>query len=107
MSIWGPDPFENDDAADWVAMLEKESRLEYIVEAAEEVADPHHVGYVEIPECCIAVAAGELLVRLIDDSSRDEPLGQDAWLDLFLMSYDAARKNYGESGLSRGRAGVQ
>ena len=69
MSVWGPGPFENDDAADWLSELdeelEEESGAELLEEALSEVADPENVGYVEIPDGAIAVAAAELLALLL------------------------------------------
>ncbi len=82
MSIWGADPFENDDAADWVAELENDPNIERILHAVDELADPVHVGYVEIPECCVAVAAAALLARLVSASNTSEPLSQESWSTL-------------------------
>lgn len=65
MSVWGPGPFENDDAADWLSEVEEEPSLEVIDDAVSEVADPANVGYVEIPDGAVAVAAAELLAQLL------------------------------------------
>lgn len=69
MSVWGPGPFENDDAADWLSEFDgelgEESGAELLEEALSEVADPENVGYVEIPDGAIAVAAAELLALLL------------------------------------------
>src|SRR5258708_20240958 len=65
MSIWEPGPFENDDAADWVTEVEEDPGLELIEDALSEVADPAHVGYLEIPDGAIAVAAAELVAQLL------------------------------------------
>lgn len=94
MSVWGPDAFENDDAADWVADLENEPSIDSMVQAVDELADPVHVGYIEIPECCVAVAAAELLARLISGSSDSEPLSQESWSALLseMQTYDLAKK---------------
>jgi hypothetical protein len=70
MSIWGADPFENDDASDWLSELEDEPSLEMIEEAFLEVIDASDVGYIEIPECCIAIAAAEVLTILFGISDQ-------------------------------------
>jgi hypothetical protein len=82
MSIWGSGPFENDDAADWLTELDEEPNLEMIDGALDELADPAHVGYAEIPECCTAVAAAEVLARLFDAAHEADVLERETWSDL-------------------------
>lgn len=77
MSFWGPRPYENDDAADWLSELENDPCLELVQEALLEVVDAADVGYVEIPECCIAVAAAEVLANLIDMSGNGQLLEEE------------------------------
>lgn len=71
MSIWGPGPFENDDAADWFADLMERPGLTLIGEALDEVVDPTHAGYIDVGSGCEAIAAaaalGELLLPAPDD----------------------------------------
>ncbi len=71
MSIWGPGPFENDDAADWFAELMEKPGLATIGEALEEVVDPTASGFIEVGLGCEAIAAaavlGELLLSAPDD----------------------------------------
>lgn len=52
-------PFANDDAAGWLAELEGVAAWTPVREALAKVADA--VGYVEAPECKMAVAAAELV----------------------------------------------
>lgn len=94
MSVWGADAFENDDAADWVTELENEPSIERLLQAVDELADPVHVGYIEIPECCVAVAAAEFLARLISGSRNSEPLSQESWsvLSTEMQPYGLAKK---------------
>ena len=73
MSIWGTGPFDNDDGADWFAELRDAPRLQAIQEAVEEIAQPGHVGYIEITDGAEAVAAAEVLAELLG-SSGEEPL---------------------------------
>jgi hypothetical protein len=64
MSVWGPGPFENDDAADWFGELEEGRSLDLVREALDEVADPEHIGPIEVAECCEAVGAATVLAEL-------------------------------------------
>jgi hypothetical protein len=82
MSIWGPGPFENDDAADWLTDLDEEPSLATIEEALTELVHPAHVGYAEIPECCTAVAAAEVLARLVEASYESDVLEDKTWSNL-------------------------
>lgn len=72
MSIWGPGPFDNDDGADWFADFRDRPALQSIREALEEIADPSHVGYLDVTDAAEAVAAAEVLVNLLDRSGSDE-----------------------------------
>jgi hypothetical protein len=65
MSIWGPHTFENDDAADWIAELEEDPALSALQEALSEVSDPAHIGYLDVTDCCEAVAAAEVLTEIL------------------------------------------
>ena len=61
MGAWGTGSFENDDAKDWVAGLDKvapEELTRILVRAAD---DPE---YLEAPAAYVAVAAGEVVAAL-------------------------------------------
>lgn len=99
MSVWGPGPFENDDAADWLSELEEEleeeSGAEALEDALSEVAGPENVGYVEIPDGAIAVAAAELLALLLGKTGPDKDLLEEetlASLSKEIGRLDAKRK---------------
>jgi uncharacterized protein YpuA (DUF1002 family) len=77
MSIWGPGPFENDDGADWFADIRDEPSLESIREAFEEIADPAHVGYIEVTDGAEAVAAAEVLAELLGSPGDDPVLDEE------------------------------
>ena len=64
MGTWAVDAFGNDDAADWAYELEEAEDLRPIEEAITEVLT---VGdeYLEAPEGAVALAAIEVLARLI------------------------------------------
>ncbi len=78
MSVWGPGPFDNDDAADWLSELEdereEETGAELLEDAVSEVAAPENVGYVEIPEGAMAVAAAELVALLLGKPGGDKDI---------------------------------
>ena len=76
MSIWGPGPFENDDGADWFADLQDEPTLKTIRAALEEIADPQHIGFVEVIDGAAAVGAAEVLAELLG-SPGDDPVFDD------------------------------
>jgi hypothetical protein len=79
MSVWGPGPIENDDAADWVSELEEEPSLMALQEPISEVADPAHVGELYITDCCEAVAAAELLTQLLGKPATEPILDNEAY----------------------------
>jgi uncharacterized protein DUF4259 len=67
MSIWGPGPAQNDDAADWLSDLADAPDLETVRAAIVEIADPAHAGYREVTECCEAIAAAQILCDLLGE----------------------------------------
>lgn len=77
MSIWGPDPFDNDDGADWFADLMNEPSLDLIRKAIEEISDPSHIGYLEVIDGAEAVAAAEVLAELLGSPGEDPVLGEE------------------------------
>ena len=77
MSIWGPGPFDNDDGADWVDDLQKEPALTQVRDALLEVCAPEHVGFVDVTDCCHAVAAAEVLAELLGAPGEDPALDDE------------------------------
>lgn len=88
MSIWGPKPSENDDAIDWLNEFIESPSLDLLEEALSEVADPAHVGYVEIPEGGIAVVAAEVLAQILGANAEDPTLKPDETLPLVSLVED-------------------
>jgi len=82
MSIWGPKPSENDDAIDWLNEFIEAPSLDLLEEALSEVADPAHVGYVEVPEGAIAIVAAEVLGQILGANAEDPTLKPDETLPL-------------------------
>ena len=79
MSLWGPGPFENDDASDWAIDLASAPALAAIDSALIEVSHPAHVGYIDIAECCNAIAAAEVLVRLFEYQHDIDMFDPEVW----------------------------
>jgi hypothetical protein len=67
MGAWGAGSFDNDDAHDWVYELE-ESGVDAIHSALAEVIDGG--GYVEAPECSMAIAAAEVVAAVLGRPTR-------------------------------------
>jgi len=80
MGAWGTGSFDNDDALDFVATLEREGSAA-ISAALERVAGLGVRDYLEAPDASSAIAAAEILAAARDgDASRLPEAAQD-WLD--------------------------
>lgn len=66
MSIWGPNPQDNDDASDWLDELADEPTVAFIDEALDGVLSPGPDDYCEVTECAQAVAAAVVVAELAD-----------------------------------------
>jgi hypothetical protein len=76
VGAWGTGSFENDDAVDWVAGLDKivpEDLTRILGQAAD---DP---GYLEAPAARIAVAAGEVVAALNGSPAEGAPAKIAEW----------------------------
>lgn len=82
MGTWAVDAFGNDDAADWACELEEAEDLRPIEKA---IADVLAVGdeYLEAPEGAVALAAIEVLARLIGKPGEKNSYTEaaDKWVD--------------------------
>ena len=63
MGAWSHEPFGNDDANDWAYELEDTEDLSHIEAALDVVLDSD--GYLEAPEASCAIAAVEVLAKLL------------------------------------------
>jgi hypothetical protein len=63
MGAWGVLAFDNDDAGDWAYGLEETSDLSLVVSTLTRVEQEDE--YLEAPEACEALAACEVLARLL------------------------------------------
>lgn len=64
MSVWGPRPEENDDAADWLADFADEPSIVALNDAFDAVLGAEKDDYLEITECAVAVAAAAVTAEM-------------------------------------------
>ena len=64
MSIWGANPAENDDAADWLGDFSEEPSIVALNDAFDDILGCDGDDYLEVTECAVAVAAGAVVVEL-------------------------------------------
>ena len=78
MGAWGHKNFENDDASDWVYDLEKSKDKSVIHQALGAVLTED---YLEAPDCCVALAAAEVVLagKTADHSRVSEEVS--SWLN--------------------------
>lgn len=81
MGAWSHEPFGNDTAADWAYGLEDATDLSYI-EAALDTALESGDEYLEADEASEAVAAIEVLAKLLGKGSQSDTYTEevDAWV---------------------------
>ncbi len=79
MGAWGFKSFENDDACDWVYRLEASKDRSVVHKALNLVTS--NSDYLESPDCCIALAAAEVVLAGI--SGQHERVTDDikTWLN--------------------------
>ncbi|MDY6944219.1 MAG: DUF4259 domain-containing protein [Pseudomonadota bacterium] len=80
MGAWSHEPFGNDDAGDWAYELEETEDLSYIEAALDAVLEAE--GYVEAPEASCAIAAVEVLAKLIGKGTQSDTYTKkvDEWV---------------------------
>lgn len=79
MGAWGYGSFDNDDALDWVNQLERSKDLSAIARALNNIADKSE-GYLEAPDCTIALAVAEVVAALAGNPSPSLPEEVTHWL---------------------------
>lgn len=90
MGAWGIGNYENDDALDWAYDLEQTQDTTLIIESLETITE-HGDEYLEDPDCCIALAATEVVAALKNVASPNLPNKVKQWVSL--------RQNTGEDNL--------
>jgi DNA-binding transcriptional regulator YbjK len=80
MGVWGYSAFENDDALDWVAELERSDSAAILADAFDVILESEG-DYVELPEASIAIAAAEVLAGLMGQADPSLPEVVRAWIE--------------------------
>lgn len=78
MGAWGVTVFENDDASDWLANLEKSEGHSLIYDALRAVVNAE---YAEAPDCEAALAAAEIVAALRGLPHKSLPEEATAWVE--------------------------
>ncbi len=78
MSATGPRNFENDDATDWVYDLTESTGTDLLSEAFAVV---EKTDFADAPDCCIALAAAEVVAAAKGKPSSDLPDEVRTWLE--------------------------
>ena len=80
MGAWSHEPFGNDDANDWAYELEETEDLSHIEAALDVVLDAD--GYLEAPEASCAIAAVEVLAKLLGKGTQSDAYTEkvDEWI---------------------------
>jgi hypothetical protein len=77
VGAWGPGPFDNDDAADWVSAVAASAELAVVRAALQAVLDAEHVA---APVGAVAIAAAELVAAAADAGRPEPPVELTRWL---------------------------
>jgi Domain of unknown function (DUF4259) len=78
MSATGPRNFENEDATDWVYDLTESNGTDLLSEAFAVV---EKTDFADAPDCCIALAAAEVVAAAKGKPSGDLPDEVRTWLE--------------------------
>jgi len=62
MGAWAAGSFDNDDAGDWVWELPQAADTSILNDVLSRITEAD--GYLEAPECCIGIAAAEVVAAL-------------------------------------------
>jgi Domain of unknown function (DUF4259) len=80
MGAWSHEPFGNDDANDWAYELDEAEDLSYVEAALDAVLETD--GYLEAPEASCAVAAVEVIAKLLGKGTQSDAYTEkvDDWV---------------------------
>ena len=100
MGAWGVQAFENDDAMDFAADLVDADSLDVVATSFEAIVPGE---YLEAPDCCIALAAAEVVAALRGRTGTSLPKDVSAWTRSTALRaddalLDAARQAVGRIG---------
>ena len=80
MGAWGPGPFQNDDASDWVWDLESDDDGSVVIEALSIIVDTPIDELPEVTECNNALAAAEVVASARGPRSDSLPDEAIVWI---------------------------
>ena len=105
MGAWGIQSFANDDAMDWLPILESSDDFTAVHDALDAVADSGG-DYLEAPECSVALAAAEVVAAMRGRASPDLPAKVMAWVEARGGQMDPALVDLGRRAVDavRGRS---
>jgi hypothetical protein len=80
LGAWSHEAFGNDDAIDWAYELEEAENLSYIEAALDAVLEAE--GYLEAPDASCAVAAVEVIAKLLGKGTQSDAYTEriDEWV---------------------------
>ncbi|MGH1540421.1 MAG: DUF4259 domain-containing protein [Arenicella sp.] len=78
MGAWSEENFGNDDACDWVWVLEKSKGVDILLSPLKVILANNE--YLESPECCEALAAAEVIASAITGDDSRIPEEAQKWL---------------------------
>jgi hypothetical protein len=96
MSVWGPGPYENDDALDWLSEIESDPSVVALNDAFDGVLSRGYTEYLEVSEVAAAICAAMLVAALAAESIADVPLSAHAARQMhqsYLRMLPTARRN--------------
>ena len=79
MGTWGINNFENDDAGDWVILLEESKGLDVLLAPLNKIDE--NSGYIEAPDCSQALAAAEIISASLSNDFSKIPDITKKWLE--------------------------
>lgn len=104
MGTWSHEPFGNDDAADWAGELEAAEDLSFVEAALDAVLESD--SYLEAPEASCAVAAVEVIAKLLGKGTQSDTYTEniDAWVKKLRAKPSGALLEKARKALDRIRA---
>jgi hypothetical protein len=101
MGAWSHEPFGNDDANDWAYGLEDVTDLSLIDETLDRVLEAEE--YLEAPEASEAVAAVEVLAKLLGKGTQTDTYTEkvDEWVKSLSVQPNAAILTKANNALER------
>lgn len=81
MGAWSASNFDNDDALDWLDDLCDSGDESSVRSALSTVAEWPADEYLEAIDCCVALAAAEIVAAALGNPAADLPEETEDWLD--------------------------